>query len=107
MTIFAVSHRRCHAFAKLPRDLLTSSQRLGVFLRGGFVLGNMMEATMIMSANYLRDRAEDCNRLARQESDLDMRSMLADLEMDYRAKAVHAAANGWRDPPRYFENAEI
>jgi len=64
----------------------------------------MMEVTMIMSENYLRDRAEDCSRLAQQESDLDMRSMLADLEMDYRAKAVHAAAKGWRDPPRYFES---
>ena len=77
---------------------------LGSFFRGGFVLGDMMEATTIMSENYLRDRAEDCNRLAQQESDLDMRSMLADLEMDYRAKAVHAAAKGWRDPPRYFED---
>jgi hypothetical protein len=64
----------------------------------------MMEATMIMSENYLRDRAEDCSRLAQQESDLDMRSMLADLELDYRAKALHAAANGWRDAPRYFNN---
>jgi hypothetical protein len=66
----------------------------------------MTEATMIMSENYLRDRAEDCSRLAQQESDLDMRSMLADLEMDYRAKALHAAAKGWRDPPRYFGNAQ-
>jgi hypothetical protein len=63
----------------------------------------MMEATMIMSENYLRDRAEDCSRLAQQESDLDMRSMLADLELDYRAKALHAAAKGWRDAPRYFD----
>lgn len=69
------------------------------------MLGDMMEATMIMSENYLRDRAEDCSRLAQQESDLEMRSMLADLEMDYRAKAVHAAAKGWRDPPRYFEGS--
>ncbi len=60
---------------------------------------------MIMSENYLRDRAEDCNRLAQQENDLDMRSMLSDLELDYRAKAVHAATKGWRDPPRYFQNA--
>lgn len=58
---------------------------------------------MIMSETYLRDRAEDCSRLAQQESDLDMRSMLADLELDYRAKALHAAAKGWRDAPRYFE----
>lgn len=57
---------------------------------------------MIMSENYLRDRAEDCSRLAQQESDLDMRSMLADLELDYRAKALHAAAHGWPDTARYL-----
>jgi hypothetical protein len=102
MATITASRHRCHVFAKLPRDFLTSSQRLGVFLRGGFELGDMMEATMIMSEEYLRDRAEDCSRLAQQESDLNMRSMLADLEMDYRAKALHAAAKGWRDPPRYF-----
>jgi hypothetical protein len=69
------------------------------------VHGDMTEATMIMSENYLRDRAEDCSRLAREESDLEMRSMLADLELDYRAKALHAAARHWRDPPRHFDNA--
>jgi hypothetical protein len=58
---------------------------------------------MIMSENYFRDRADDCNRLAR---DLEMRGMLFDLELDYRAKALHAAAHGWRDAPRYFELAE-
>jgi hypothetical protein len=61
---------------------------------------------MIMSENYFRDRADDCNRLAREESDLEMRGMLCDLELDYRAKALHAAAHGWRDSPRYFELAE-
>jgi hypothetical protein len=65
----------------------------------------MMEATMIMSEKYLRGRAEDCSRLAQQESDLDMRSMLADLELDYRAKALRAAVNSWQDAPRYFDNA--
>lgn len=55
---------------------------------------------MIMSETYLRDRAEDCSRLAQLESDHDMRSMLADLEMDYRAKALQAAAKNWRDTPR-------
>ena len=60
---------------------------------------------MIMSETYLRDRAEDCSRLAREENDQDMRSMLADLELDYRAKALHAATKGWRDAPRYFEGA--
>jgi hypothetical protein len=62
---------------------------------------------MIMSENYFRDRADDCNRLAREESDLEMRGMLCDLELDYRAKALHAAAHGWRDAPRYFELAEV
>ena len=61
---------------------------------------------MIISENYFRDRADDCNRLAREESDLEMRGMLCDLELDYRAKALHAAAHGWRDAPRYFELAE-
>jgi hypothetical protein len=61
---------------------------------------------MILSENYFRDRADDCNRLAREESDLEMRGMLCDLELDYRAKALHAAAHGWRDAPRYFELAE-
>lgn len=59
---------------------------------------------MIMSEKYLRGRAEDCSRLAQQESDLDMRSMLADLELDYRAKALHAAVSSWQDAPRYFED---
>lgn len=61
---------------------------------------------MIVSENYFKDRADDCSRLARDEGDSDMRGMLADLELDYRAKAVHAAAHGWRDAPRYFEVAE-
>jgi hypothetical protein len=71
------------------------------------VSSGLMEATpMIMSENYFRDRADDCNRLAREESDFEMRGMLSDLELDYRAKALHAAAQGWRDAPRYFELAE-
>ena len=61
---------------------------------------------MIMSENYFRDRADDCSRLAREENDLAMRDMLCDLELDYRAKAVHAAATGWGDAPRYFDHAE-
>lgn len=61
---------------------------------------------VIISENYLRDRADDCSRLAREETDIEMRGMLADLELDYRAKALHAAAQGWRDAPRYFELAE-
>jgi hypothetical protein len=64
----------------------------------------MERCVVLMSENYFRDRAEDCNRLAREETDRDMRGMLADLELDYRAKALHAAAHGWRDAPRYFEH---
>ena len=59
----------------------------------------------MMSENYFRDRADDCSRLAREESDQEMRSMLVDLELDYRAKALHAATRNWRDAPRYFEGA--
>jgi hypothetical protein len=72
----------------------------------GPILGPMKAIPMIMSENYFRDRADDCNRLAREESDFEMRGMLSDLELDYRAKALHAAAHGWRDAPRYFELAE-
>lgn len=61
---------------------------------------------MMMSVNYLKDRADDCSRLAREEDDLELRGMLCDLELDYRAKALHAAAQGWRDAPRYFELAD-
>jgi hypothetical protein len=61
---------------------------------------------MMISENYLKDCADDCNRLAREERDLELRGMLCDLELDYRAKALHAAAQGWRDAPRYFEFAE-
>lgn len=81
----------CHVFAK----------------PGSEVPSKPMEATlMIMAENYFRDRADDCNRLAREEGDLEMRGMLCDLELDYRAKALHAAAQGWRDAPRYFELTE-
>ena len=59
----------------------------------------------MISEMYLRQRADDCSRLASQESDAEMRAMLCDLELDYRAKAVSAAARDWRDPPRYFESA--
>lgn len=60
---------------------------------------------MIMSEHYLRSRADDCSRLAAQESDLDMRSMLADLELDYRAKATHAASHGWCNAGHSHGNA--
>ena len=56
-----------------------------------------------MSEYYFKERADDCSRLANQETDAELRGMLCDLELDYRAKAVHAAALGWRDAPRYFE----
>ena len=59
----------------------------------------------MISEMYLRQRADDCNRLARAEDDAALRDMLCDLELDYRAKAVHAAARGWRDAPRYFQTA--
>jgi hypothetical protein len=58
----------------------------------------------MISEMYLQQRAEDCSRLARAESDAEMRDMLCDLELDYRAKAVNAAAREWRDAPRYFES---
>ena len=60
----------------------------------------------MISEMYLRQRADDCRRLAREESDTDMRGMLCDLELDYRAKAINAAARDWRDPPRYFESVQ-
>lgn len=56
----------------------------------------------MISEMYLRQRADDCNRLASEEGDAELRDMLCDLELDYRAKAVSAAARDWRDPPRYF-----
>jgi hypothetical protein len=59
-----------------------------------------------MSDMYLRARADDCSLLASQEQDPDMRGMLRDLELDYRAKALNAAARSWRDAPRYFESVE-
>ena len=59
----------------------------------------------MISEMYLRQRADDCNRLANQESDAELRGMLCDLELDYRAKAVSAAARDWRDAPRYFTGA--
>jgi len=58
----------------------------------------------MISEMYLRQRADDCSRLASEEADLELRGMLHDLELDYRAKAVAAAARDWRDAPRYFEN---
>jgi hypothetical protein len=59
----------------------------------------------MISEMYLRQRADDCNRLASREADAELRGMLCDLELDYRAKAVRAAARDWRDAPRYFANA--
>ena len=57
-----------------------------------------------MAELYFRQRADDCSRLASAEQDEEMRSMLGDLELDYRAKAINAAARDWRDAPRYFES---
>ena len=58
----------------------------------------------MISELYLRQRADDCNRLASEEGDAELRGMLCDLELDYRAKALSAAARDWRDAPRYFES---
>ena len=58
----------------------------------------------MISEMYLQQRADECSRLARAETDVEMRGMLSDLELDYRAKALSAAARDWGDVPRYFEN---
>jgi hypothetical protein len=67
----------------------------------------MIDGGFMISEMYLRQRADDCSRLAHQESDAEMRAMLRDLELDYRAKALNAAARDWRDAPRYFESATV
>jgi hypothetical protein len=59
----------------------------------------------MISETYLQQRADDCSRLARAETDAELRGMLCDLELDYRAKALSAAARDWRDAPRYFASA--
>lgn len=45
-----------------------------------------------MSEIYFRERAEDCNRLAREERDPELVSMLRELERDYRVMAQRVLA---------------
>ena len=45
-----------------------------------------------MSEIYFRERAEDCKRLAREERDPELVSMLRELERDYRVMAQRVLA---------------